>query len=115
TPASEERLRRAGPAIARNLAVAEARGEVLAFTDSDCIPEPGWLKAGVAALESDPRLGVVQGRTLPEDGVELGHLAATQHITGETLLFECCNIFYRLCALRASDGFPEEMGFFCED
>ncbi|MGH7023389.1 MAG: glycosyltransferase family 2 protein [Caulobacteraceae bacterium] len=40
--------RGAGPA--RNGGVAASRGEVLAFTDSDCRPEPGWLAAGVEAL-----------------------------------------------------------------
>jgi glycosyltransferase involved in cell wall biosynthesis len=40
--------RGAGPA--RNGGVAASRGEVLAFTDSDCRPEPGWLGAGLEAL-----------------------------------------------------------------
>ncbi len=40
--------RGAGPA--RNGGVAVATGEILAFTDSDCRPEPGWLAAGVEAL-----------------------------------------------------------------
>ena len=41
--------RGAGPA--RNGGVAAARGEILAFTDSDCQPEPLWLTAGLAALD----------------------------------------------------------------
>lgn len=40
--------RGAGPA--RNAGAAVARGDTLAFTDSDCIPAPEWLAAGEAAL-----------------------------------------------------------------
>jgi len=38
----------AGPA--RNGGVRAATGEVLAFIDSDCRPEPDWIRGGVAAL-----------------------------------------------------------------
>lgn len=38
----------AGPA--RNGAVAASKGDVLAFIDSDCVAEPGWITAGVAGL-----------------------------------------------------------------
>lgn len=41
-----------GSYAARNRALQEATGEVLAFTDADCIPEPDWLEKGVAALRS---------------------------------------------------------------
>jgi GT2 family glycosyltransferase len=36
---------------ARNAAARIAQGEVLAFCDSDCLPEPKWLEQGLAALE----------------------------------------------------------------
>src|SRR5207245_7591311 len=42
-----------GPAAARNAGWRAANGEVIAFTDDDCIPEPGWLLAGIAALQDD--------------------------------------------------------------
>jgi glycosyltransferase involved in cell wall biosynthesis len=34
----------AGPAAARNRGVESARGDLLAFTDDDCRPEPDWLR-----------------------------------------------------------------------
>jgi len=49
--------RGAGPT--RNGGAAAAQGEILAFTDSDCVPEPDWLAHGVAALA---RGDVVGGR-----------------------------------------------------
>ena len=36
---------------ARNRAVEHARGRVLAFCDSDCLPDRTWLEEGLAALE----------------------------------------------------------------
>jgi glycosyltransferase involved in cell wall biosynthesis len=45
----------AGPA--RNGGAALARGQILAFTDSDCQPEPQWLAEGVAALDGADVVG----------------------------------------------------------
>jgi len=39
-----------GPAAARNVGWRAARGEIIAFTDDDCLPDPGWLRAGLAAF-----------------------------------------------------------------
>jgi GT2 family glycosyltransferase len=43
-----------GPAAARNAGWRAAQGQVIAFTDDDCIPEPRWLHAGIAALQNGP-------------------------------------------------------------
>lgn len=45
----------AGPA--RNGGVAVATGDVLAFTDCDCVPEPQWLEEGLEALKTADFVG----------------------------------------------------------
>jgi GT2 family glycosyltransferase len=49
-----------GPAAARNTGIAHARAAMLAFTDDDCAPEPGWLAAFDEALAHAP-LALVGG------------------------------------------------------
>ena len=39
-----------GSYAARNAAVLASRGEVLAFTDADCLPEENWIEESVAAI-----------------------------------------------------------------
>ena len=51
-----------GSYAARNKGLELARGEVLAFTDSDCIPEPDWLENGVKHLAELDYKGLVAGR-----------------------------------------------------
>jgi glycosyltransferase involved in cell wall biosynthesis len=52
-------LQGAGPA--RNAGVEASRGEIVAFIDSDCVPEPNWIAAGVEALS---RFDFVGGRVV---------------------------------------------------
>src|SRR5204862_5945534 len=53
-----------GPAAARNLGWRSAKGPIVAFTDDDCVPQPGWLAALVAGMaEAD----IVQGRTVLDE------------------------------------------------
>lgn len=44
-----------GPAGARNFGLKHAGGKLIAFTDDDCRPHPGWLRALAAAHRRSPR------------------------------------------------------------
>jgi glycosyltransferase involved in cell wall biosynthesis len=53
---------RPGSYAARNTGVTHARGEIIAFTDSDCIPAHDWLERGVAHLTHQDGCAVIAGR-----------------------------------------------------
>jgi glycosyltransferase involved in cell wall biosynthesis len=50
----------AGPAAARNCGALEARGEIILFTDDDCVPMPDWLNAMLEPF-SDPEVVGAKG------------------------------------------------------
>jgi glycosyltransferase involved in cell wall biosynthesis len=54
-----------GSYIARNTGIEQAKGDIFAFTDSDCIPVPEWLERGIAALTEHAPDGSIGG------GIEL--------------------------------------------
>lgn len=51
-----------GPAGARNRAAERARGDLLVFTDDDCVPAPDWICALLGRWAGDSKLAV-GGRT----------------------------------------------------
>jgi glycosyltransferase involved in cell wall biosynthesis len=94
------------PAQSRNLGLAVASGEIVAFTDSDCLVSRDWLEQGVAALNNAPAAGLAQGTTLPlEDGTPWPAVYSTITITSAKAYYETCNIFYRRAALERVSGF----------
>jgi len=93
-----------GPAAARNRAVAMSCGRALAFCDADCFPEPGWLAAGVAALED---LELVQGRVLPDAGAERGPYDRTLAVESDRGLWETANLFATRAAFDRVGGFED--------
>jgi glycosyltransferase involved in cell wall biosynthesis len=91
-----------GPGAARNTAAAHTRADVLAFTDADCAPAPGWLEAGLAAIaEAD----LVQGRVEPPPEAELDVLDRTIWVTQAHGLFETANLLVRRELFERIGGF----------
>jgi glycosyltransferase involved in cell wall biosynthesis len=105
-----------GAVEARRLGVEQARGDVLAFTDSDCVADAGWLAAGVRALD-DADADLVQGLTVPERHVEPLERSVAHSV--DDGLFATCNIFYRRSAFDAAGGFDggahDRLGFRADD
>jgi glycosyltransferase involved in cell wall biosynthesis len=56
--------RKPGSYAARNAGLAIASGEIVGFTDSDCIPRVDWIERGVAALSKNHDVGLTGGRVI---------------------------------------------------
>lgn len=97
-----------GPARGRNAAWRAARAPLVAFTDDDCLPQPGWLEAGLAAM-GDGKPRVVVGRTEPPpDEVELTAAPFARVVQfDDARFFPTCNAFYRRADLEDAGGFDE--------
>ena len=94
-----------GPAAGRNQGWRATRAAVVAFTDDDCLPAPGWLQAGLSALDGAPR--VVVGRTMPppDQLARCREPFALYLDVDNVRYFETCNVFYRRVDLLRSGGF----------
>ena len=54
------RIPPSGPGAARNRGVEKAKGDLLLFTDADCLPDPGWIRALVRPFD-DPQVAAAKG------------------------------------------------------
>jgi glycosyltransferase involved in cell wall biosynthesis len=98
-----------GPAAARNAGWARSTTEWVAFTDDDCVPQPGWL-AGLLEEAAAEGADVVQGRTVPDPGVDRAELpwwSRSQRIESWSDRYQTCNLLVRAALLRSAGGFDE--------
>lgn len=96
---------RHGPAAARNTGWQAGYGEIIAFTDDDCIPARDWLAIGSAPFE-DSTVDGVSGRIvvpIPNVPTDYEHtVAGLEHGP-----FATANCLYRRTALASVGGFDE--------
>jgi GT2 family glycosyltransferase len=80
------RRSRGGPAAARNDGARHARGQLLAFTDDDCIPAPNWLETLVDRMRRHPgnMIGGSIVNVLPDD----------PYATATQLIMNCVYDYY---------------------
>jgi len=105
--------RRRSSYAARNLGLREARGEIMAFTDVDCIADPCWIERGVAAMAATGA-DLVAGRIRfvlsdPPTGAEA--YDALVHMDNESLVRRqgtavTANLFVRRAVFGALGEFP---------
>jgi len=71
-----------GSYAARNCGIREAKGEIIAFTDADCVPSADWIASGVRALlDADLIAGHIQFTFHYRNAVE--YLDSLMHLNQE--------------------------------
>jgi glycosyltransferase involved in cell wall biosynthesis len=100
-----------GPATARNMGIKNAVGEIIGFTDDDCVASDTWIEKAVQCFEAKTIVGV-QGSTLPQKDFKrpftLTGSFFTIKVTEESWYYPTCNMLYRQDALTKVGGFKED-------
>lgn len=99
-----------GPVHSRNVGVAMARAEIIAFTDSDCAAASDWLALGVDMLQSTPDVAFVTGPVLDKPGQPVRIFTSRNGAPpGENPTYPSCNAFYRKKVFMEMGGFDESV------
>lgn len=106
-----------GSYAARNAGALTAQGDILAFTDADCVPDPQWLEIGSRALEATDRDVIVGGEVKFIDPARPTAVSLYQTITGfqqseniaEKGFSATANIFCRRDTLQHIGPFSESL------
>lgn len=102
------------PARARNLGAERARGDLLAFTDADCLPERDWLRSMIKNFDAGETIvggSVLNGRpesliSRAEYFIEFREFSADSPARRVRFL-PSCNFAIRRSVFEEAGGFPE--------
>lgn len=100
-----------GPAANRNHGAGHARGEWLAFTDDDCLPDARWLAAFCEASSAAPEFLVFEGRVYADRPQRTPNETAPLNESGGYLW--SCNILVKKALFDALKGFNEQFPYAC--
>lgn len=94
----------------RNVGWRAVRGQLIAFTDDDCRPDPAWLDRLADAAGRHPG-AVLQGRVVPDEAeahlMRERFLVRTLMVQPPTRFGQTANIAYPRALLERLDGFHE--------
>jgi glycosyltransferase involved in cell wall biosynthesis len=102
-----------GSYAARNAGWRWAEAPLIAFTDDDCIPEPTWLDALVAAMPETGAVGV-QGKTVVRDGVVTPFTHQIEQLHGGPP-YRTCNMLYTRVELERQGGFDDSFRWYADN
>ena len=102
----------AGPASARNTGARLASGEILVYTDADCVPKPDWLSQLVAGFgEGIVAVGGTYAIANPSSRlarvVQAEIAQRHRQFKGDVDFLGSFNVAYRRAAFEAIGGFDE--------
>ncbi len=93
---------RQGPGAARNRGLMHARGEIILFTDDDCIPARNWVEVMLQTFDRELELAGIEGLTY----TELDRFSPFLHFAAnDGGVYPTCNIGYRADIVRSVGGF----------
>jgi GT2 family glycosyltransferase len=94
-------------AKARNLGIQNASGEIVAFTDDDCQPDPDWLENARKYFEDNRVAGIEGDIYTDEDKINDPKFRIVTNRGIQGMGFMTANLFVRLNILKIIGGFDE--------